>query len=114
MFRRSTPQCAHLDQINDVNPSAQGCEECLQMGDTWVHLRECLICGHVGGCDSSLSLPVRNGILLFRTTLGFELRATGSSRSAARAAGIGPGRSTMLAMALSGGLIGLGRTLIFR
>jgi uncharacterized UBP type Zn finger protein len=23
------------------------------MGDTWVHLRECLTCGHVGCCDSS-------------------------------------------------------------
>jgi uncharacterized UBP type Zn finger protein len=46
-------ECTHLDQINDVEPSAEGCEECLQMGDTWVHLRECLICGHVGCCDSS-------------------------------------------------------------
>jgi uncharacterized UBP type Zn finger protein len=53
VFRRSTPQCVHLDQINDVTPSAQGCEECLQMGDTWVHLRECLTCGHIGCCDSS-------------------------------------------------------------
>ena len=23
------------------------------MGDTWVHLRLCLSCGHVGCCDSS-------------------------------------------------------------
>ena len=23
------------------------------MGDTWVHLRVCLECGHVGCCDSS-------------------------------------------------------------
>ena len=46
-------RCTHLDQIRDVTPSPQGCEECLQMGDTWVHLRECLICGHVGRCDSS-------------------------------------------------------------
>jgi len=45
--------CTHLDQIYDVEPSAQGCEECLQMGDTWVHLREYLTCGHVGCCDSS-------------------------------------------------------------
>ncbi len=50
MLRR---ECTHLDQIKDVEPGAQGCEECLQMGDTWVHLRECLICGHVGCCDSS-------------------------------------------------------------
>lgn len=46
-------ECTHLGQINDVEPSAEGCEECLQMGDTWVHLRECLTCGHVGCCDSS-------------------------------------------------------------
>jgi adenosylmethionine-8-amino-7-oxononanoate aminotransferase len=39
------PQCTHLDQIQDVEPSAQGCEDCLKTGDTWVHLRICLICG---------------------------------------------------------------------
>ena len=46
-------QCTHTDQIRDVQPSAQGCEECLETGDSWVHLRECLVCGHVGCCDSS-------------------------------------------------------------
>jgi uncharacterized UBP type Zn finger protein len=45
--------CTHIDQIRDVAPSAQGCEDCLKTGDTWVHLRKCLICGHVGCCDSS-------------------------------------------------------------
>ena len=45
--------CSHLDQIADVTPSAEGCEECLAMGDTWVHLRLCLVCGLVGCCDSS-------------------------------------------------------------
>ena len=45
--------CTHLDEIHVVSPSAQGCEECLQMGDGWVHLRICLICGHVGCCDNS-------------------------------------------------------------
>lgn len=49
--------CAHLDQIHDVTPSTpstpQGCTECLQLGSRWVHLRECLSCGHVGCCDSS-------------------------------------------------------------
>jgi hypothetical protein len=68
-------ECTHLDQINDVEPSAEGCEECLQMGDTWAHLRECLICGHVGCCDSSVSLPIRNGIL-FRATLSPDGTAT--------------------------------------
>jgi uncharacterized UBP type Zn finger protein len=45
--------CTHLDTIHDVTPSAQGCEDCLKTGDTWVHLRLCLECGHVGCCDSS-------------------------------------------------------------
>lgn len=47
-------QCKHLDQIKDVTPKTpNGCEECLQIGDKWVHLRLCLTCGHVGCCDSS-------------------------------------------------------------
>lgn len=45
--------CTHLDQIRDVTPGTTGCEECLASGDSWVHLRMCLICGHVGCCDSS-------------------------------------------------------------
>ena len=47
------PTCTHLDQVRDVKPGAGGCEECLQTGDRWVHLRLCLTCGHVGCCDSS-------------------------------------------------------------
>jgi hypothetical protein len=45
--------CTHLNQIHKVHPSGNGCKECLEMGDTWVHLRLCLSCGHVGCCDSS-------------------------------------------------------------
>ncbi|CAA9443163.1 MAG: Isopeptidase T [uncultured Rubrobacteraceae bacterium] len=57
--------CTHLDQIHDVEPSTQGCEECLKTGDWWVHLRECLVCGHVGCCDSS---PNRHATKHFHTT----------------------------------------------
>jgi monovalent cation:H+ antiporter-2, CPA2 family len=46
-------ECSHLDAIRPVRPSARGCEECLRTGSTWVHLRICLSCGHVGCCDSS-------------------------------------------------------------
>ena len=45
--------CTHLDQIQAVTPKIHGCEECVKMGDGWVHLRVCLICGHVGCCDDS-------------------------------------------------------------
>ena len=45
--------CTHLDQIRPVRPTTRVCKECLKIGDTWVHLRLCMICGHVGCCDSS-------------------------------------------------------------
>lgn len=47
--------CAHLAAAGDsvVPRTAEGCEECLAAGTTWVHLRVCLDCGHVGCCDSS-------------------------------------------------------------
>jgi uncharacterized UBP type Zn finger protein len=45
--------CQHVEPVQYVVPSGTGCKECLEMGDTWVHLRMCLICGHVGCCDSS-------------------------------------------------------------
>jgi uncharacterized UBP type Zn finger protein len=48
-----TARCTHTDQIQPVAPSGEGCAECLQLGDSWVHLRICLTCGHVGCCDSS-------------------------------------------------------------
>jgi uncharacterized UBP type Zn finger protein len=48
--------CTHLGTIADVSPSTdEGCEDCLRAGTRWVHLRECLHCGHVGCCDSSPS-----------------------------------------------------------
>jgi uncharacterized UBP type Zn finger protein len=47
--------CTHLNQIvKDVSPATlEGCEECLKNGGTWVSLRMCLTCGHIGCCDSS-------------------------------------------------------------
>ena len=45
--------CKHLDQIKIVTTKTRVCPECVKLGDTWVHLRLCLICGHVGCCDSS-------------------------------------------------------------
>ena len=45
--------CTHTDQVADVTPSSEGCEDCLRIGGRWVHLRVCMSCGHVGCCDSS-------------------------------------------------------------
>ena len=57
--------CAHLNQIREVTPSADGCEDCLRAGGRWVHLRLCMECGHVGCCDSS---PSRHATEHFRAT----------------------------------------------
>ena len=47
--------CEHLAEATDsaMPRTPEGCEECLALGDDWVHLRLCLDCGHVGCCDSS-------------------------------------------------------------
>ena len=46
-------------------------------------------------------------LLIFRTKLGYEIRAFGHSESAARYAGISPVRIPVVAMLISGGLAGL-------
>jgi uncharacterized UBP type Zn finger protein len=46
-------ECTHFDELEPVKRSGNGCVECLASGGHWVHLRECLVCGHVGCCDSS-------------------------------------------------------------
>jgi monovalent cation:H+ antiporter-2, CPA2 family len=46
--------CSHLDQLRTDEPrTPEGCEECLADGGTWVQLRLCTSCGHVGCCDDS-------------------------------------------------------------
>ncbi|HZJ04172.1 MAG TPA: Na+/H+ antiporter [Nocardioidaceae bacterium] len=52
---RSLVSCDHLeDAPSDTAPNVEGaCEDCLTEGTSWVHLRLCLECGHVGCCDSS-------------------------------------------------------------
>ena len=52
---RSAGDCDDLREAPTVaRPrTPEGCEECLAEGSTWVHLRLCLSCGHVGCCDSS-------------------------------------------------------------
>lgn len=57
--------CIHVEQIQNVAPSADGCEDCLKSDGRWVHLRICLICGHAGCCDSS---PSRHATKHFQET----------------------------------------------
>jgi uncharacterized UBP type Zn finger protein len=70
-----TDPCAHIQDAKTrdaVKPSARGCEECLEAGDSWVHLRLCLTCGHVGCCDSS---PNRHATQHFHRTRHPVLRS---------------------------------------
>jgi simple sugar transport system permease protein len=61
---------------------------------------------HVG-IFVALALAVGVAWLLNRTTVGFEFRAVGSNPDAARTAGMSPGRTYVMVMALAGGLAGL-------
>lgn len=45
--------CVHAAVARPVVPSSPGCVECSRTGGSWVHLRTCATCGHVGCCDSS-------------------------------------------------------------
>ena len=51
--KRPTRPCGHFDQVQKVTPSSTGCQPCLELGDTWVHLRMCMTDGQVLCCDSS-------------------------------------------------------------
>ncbi|TAM93499.1 MAG: Na+/H+ antiporter [Jatrophihabitans sp.] len=64
---RRAGDCEHLRQAPRVmTPRTPGiCEDCVREGTTWVHLRLCLTCGHVGCCDSS---PRRHATGHFRGT----------------------------------------------
>jgi general nucleoside transport system permease protein len=56
----------------------------------------------------ALALAVAVGFLLFRTRLGYELRAVGLNAPAAEYGGVSIGRVQALALALSGAVAGLG------
>jgi Zn-finger in ubiquitin-hydrolases and other protein len=46
--------CAHLGAIGTVKTAQRyECEECVKLGDEWVHLRTCQTCGATLCCDSS-------------------------------------------------------------
>lgn len=45
--------CSHLKHLHITRPTKHVCEDCVKLGDSWVHLRMCTDCGYVGCCDSS-------------------------------------------------------------
>ncbi|MCC2546913.1 UBP-type zinc finger domain-containing protein [Hymenobacter sp. BT175] len=46
--------CQHLASVQSLKTAPEYvCPECVARNETWVHLRVCQECGHVGCCDSS-------------------------------------------------------------
>lgn len=56
VLRHPVAECEHLAEapVEATPRTPSGCEECIEEGIEWVHLRLCLTCGHVGCCDSSI------------------------------------------------------------
>lgn len=49
-------ECTHIEtsiRYMEVPLGSRRCEECTRLGMTWVHLRMCTACGHIGCCDAS-------------------------------------------------------------
>ena len=57
--------CGHLAAITTDSATSTGCEDCLRIGGSWLHLRRCTSCGHVGCCDNS---PNRHATAHFHET----------------------------------------------
>ena len=55
MIMTAANECDHVQMVKVVadRNRVKGCEDCLEIGGRWLHLRVCLTCGHVGCCDSS-------------------------------------------------------------
>jgi CPA1 family monovalent cation:H+ antiporter len=52
--RRPGEECEHLAEYPATETVTDGtCPRCVESGDRWVALRQCLECGYVGCCDSS-------------------------------------------------------------
>ena len=66
--------CSHTESIKltGLPDDIAGCEDCLAIGSTWVHLRMCQSCGHIGCCDSS---PNRHATAHFHETAHPILRS---------------------------------------
>ncbi|WP_222266059.1 UBP-type zinc finger domain-containing protein [Modestobacter marinus] len=45
--------CGHTGSLVVEPRPGDVCEDCVRTGGRWVHLRRCLVCDHVGCCDSS-------------------------------------------------------------
>lgn len=66
-----------------------------------------------GGILVAILAAVGVYVLMNKTTLGYQLKACGSNRHAARYAGINDKRNIVLSMAIAGALAGMGAALVY-
>ena len=66
-----------------------------------------------GGIIIAIVIAILMYILMSKTTLGYQLKACGANRHAARYAGIADKRNIVLSMAIAGGLSGAGAALYY-
>jgi len=61
-------ECTHIESAirrMEIPLGARRCEDCVRLGMSWVHLRMCTTCGHIGCCDDSAG---RHATEHFRST----------------------------------------------
>jgi uncharacterized UBP type Zn finger protein len=73
--------CGHLEEISEVPAPGAECPECVAIGSTWFHLRQCLTCGTVGCCDQS---PKKHATRHFRAERHPIMRSAEAGESWAR------------------------------
>ena len=66
-----------------------------------------------GGIIIAIVIAILMYVIMTKTTLGYQLKACGSNRHAARYAGIKDKRNIVLSMAIAGGLAGAGAALYY-
>jgi len=65
----ATAKCSHVaEHLKKVKPQTKGCEECMKLGQKWLHLRMCLECGHVAAAI------LRRGVMRGRTLMKQGIR----------------------------------------
>ena len=60
-----TRLCDHFEADPEVGPPLDVCSSCVEIGDTWHHLRQCLTCGRTSCCNAS---PNQHATAHFRET----------------------------------------------
>ena len=94
-------------KIGYIKPTARNGVETAKMGLDYIFPESQVN----GGILVAIIIAILVYILMTKTTLGYELRACGSNRHAARYAGINDKRNIVLSMAIAGALAGGGAAL---